>query len=55
MLPARVEHRGTLTVDQVVRLAESSRGADPDGYRGEFVRLARLFGEMQPERAGTDR
>jgi Ca-activated chloride channel family protein len=55
MLLRESEHRGTLTVDQVVRLAEGSRGADPDGYRGEFVRLARVFGEMQPQRAGTDR
>jgi Ca-activated chloride channel family protein len=55
MLLRESEHRGTLTLDQVLRLAEGSRGADPEGYRGEFVRLARLFGDMQPQRAGTDR
>jgi Ca-activated chloride channel family protein len=55
MLLRESEHRGTLTLDQVVGLAERSRGADPDGYRGEFVRLARLFGEMQPARGDSER
>ena len=55
MLLRESEHRGTLTLTQVVRLAERSRGTDPEGYRAEFVRLARLFGEMQPQRAGTGR
>jgi len=53
MLLRESEHRGTLTLDQVVRLAERSRGTDPEGYRAEFVRLARLFGEMPPERASS--
>jgi Ca-activated chloride channel family protein len=55
MLLRESEHRGTLTLDQVVRLAERSRGADPEGYRAEFVRLARRFGEMQPQRASAGR
>ncbi|HEX8672766.1 MAG TPA: von Willebrand factor type A domain-containing protein [Longimicrobium sp.] len=55
MLLRESEHRGTLTLDQVVRLAEGSRGADPEGYRGEFVRLVWLFGEMRSQSAGADR
>jgi Ca-activated chloride channel family protein len=46
MLLRESQHRGTLTIDEVIRLADGSRGPDPDGYRAEFVRLARLFGEM---------
>ena len=55
MLLRDSEHRGTLTLDQVLALADRSRGADPDGYRAEFVRLARLFGEMHPARTDADR
>jgi Ca-activated chloride channel family protein len=55
MLLRDSEHRGTLTLDQVLALAGRSRGTDPDGYRAEFVRLARLFGEMQPGRTDADR
>ncbi len=46
MLLRESEHRGTLTLADVIRLADGSRGPDPDGYRAEFVRLARLFGEL---------
>ena len=50
MLLRDSEHRGSLTLAEVIRLAERSRGSDPEGYRAEFVRLARLFGGM--ERSG---
>lgn len=33
------EHRGTLTWDQVRKLAIHAKGADPLGYRGEFIQL----------------
>ncbi|HEU0013896.1 MAG TPA: von Willebrand factor type A domain-containing protein [Longimicrobium sp.] len=46
MLLRESEHRGTLTLDQVIRLAERSRGEDPQGYRADFIRLARRFGEL---------
>jgi Ca-activated chloride channel family protein len=46
MLLRGSEHRGSLTVADVVRLADRSRGPDPDGHRAEFVRLARLFGDL---------
>ncbi|HYW07147.1 MAG TPA: YfbK domain-containing protein, partial [Longimicrobium sp.] len=42
MLLRESEHAGTLTLPQVIRLAERSRGPDPDGYRAEFIRLAHL-------------
>ena len=32
-------HAGDLTLDDVVNLADGSRGDDPRGYRGEFIRL----------------
>ena len=52
MLLRESEHRGTLTLNDVVRLADGSRGPDPDGYRAEFVRLARLFGDIGAREEG---
>jgi Ca-activated chloride channel family protein len=55
MLLRDSEHRGSLTLGEVIRLAERSRGPDPDGYRAEFVRLARRFGEIERgQRAGEE-
>ncbi|MBD0320676.1 MAG: DUF3520 domain-containing protein, partial [Gemmatimonadetes bacterium] len=54
MLLRDSEHRGTLTLDDVIRLADRSRGPDPDGYRAEFVRLARLFGDIDAGRARVE-
>ena len=31
--------RGTATTADVISLASSARGDDPDGYRAEFIRL----------------
>ena len=39
MLLRDSEHAGDLTLDDIVGLAEGSRGDDPRGYRGEFIRL----------------
>jgi Ca-activated chloride channel family protein len=33
------EHKGAASYDQVLALARSARGADPQGYRGEFITL----------------
>jgi Ca-activated chloride channel family protein len=52
MLLRESEHRGTLTLNDVIRLADGARGPDPDGYRAEFVRLARLFGELGSREEG---
>ncbi len=39
MLLRDSEHAGSLTLDDIVSLAEAGRGDDPRGYRGEFIRL----------------
>ncbi|MYJ69478.1 MAG: DUF3520 domain-containing protein [Gemmatimonadetes bacterium] len=39
MLLRDSQHAGDLTLNDVVRLAESGKGNDPRGYRGEFIRL----------------
>ena len=39
MLLRDSEHAGTLSLDDVVKLAERGKGDDPRGYRGEFIRL----------------
>ena len=47
-------HAGDLTLDNVANLADGSRGDDPRGYRGEFVRLVeatRDLGLLMPERS----
>jgi Ca-activated chloride channel family protein len=40
MLLADSQHRGEITVDDVIRLAESGLGRDMSGYREQFVELA---------------
>ena len=40
-------HTGTLTLDDVVSLAEGSRGGDPRGYRGEFIRLVEVARDIK--------
>ena len=39
MLLRDSEHAGSLTLNDVVQLAEKGKGDDPRGYRGEFIRL----------------
>jgi Ca-activated chloride channel family protein len=39
MLLRDSEQRGSATFDRVIALARGARGADPEGYRGEFVTL----------------
>ncbi|MBX3734918.1 MAG: von Willebrand factor type A domain-containing protein [Verrucomicrobiae bacterium] len=41
MLLRQSPHRGDLTWDRVLRMAEEGLGADREGYRAEFVDLAR--------------
>ena len=40
-------HAGTFTLDDVVSLAEGSRGDDPRGYRGEFIRLVEASRDLK--------
>ncbi len=41
MLLKESKHAGDLTFEQVLLMAEKARGADPEGYRGEFLDLVR--------------
>ena len=34
-------HKGSVTFDDVIRIAEASKGADTEGYRAEFIELVR--------------
>ncbi len=34
-------YKGSVTFDEVIRMAEASRGADAEGYRAEFIELVR--------------
>ena len=34
-------HRGAITWDTVLRMAQQAMGPDPEGYRAEFVDLVR--------------
>ena len=54
MLLRDSEHAGDLTLDDVVKLAEKSRGDDPRGYRGEFVRLVESVRDLGLLRVETD-
>jgi Ca-activated chloride channel homolog len=42
MLLRRSEHRGGATWEQMLSLGREHRGADPDGYRAELIRLAEV-------------
>ena len=54
MLLRDSEHAGDLTLNDVVKLAEKSRGDDPRGYRGEFIRLVESVRDLGLLRAKTD-
>jgi len=46
MVLRQSEHRGASTFQDAASLARRFRGADPDGYRAEFVRLVELAGSL---------
>ena len=47
MLLRESEHRGEASFEQVLELARSGRGDDPEGYRAEFVRLVELARDLR--------
>ena len=47
-------HAGTLTLDDIVSLAEEGKGHDPRGYRGEFIRLVELTRDLGLLKAETE-
>ena len=56
MLLRDSEHAGSLTLSDVVKLAEKGKGDDPRGYRGEFIRLVeatRDLGLLRGEGEGS--
>ena len=60
MLLRDSEHAGTLSLDDVVKLAEHGKGDDPRGYRGEFIRLVEATRDLrllrvEAEEAGGSR
>jgi Ca-activated chloride channel homolog len=46
MLLRNSEFKGIATYQDVIRLAEKSRGKDKDGYRAEFIRLAKTADQL---------
>jgi Ca-activated chloride channel homolog len=55
MLLRSSEHKGTASWQQAEDLARRHRGADPDGYRAEFVRLLQLAASLGPDPTITAR
>jgi len=56
MLLRQSDYRGSATHSDAAALARRFRGADPDGYRAEFVRLVELAGSLaQQTRRDTQR
>jgi Ca-activated chloride channel family protein len=52
MLLRDSEHRGSATFDRVIALARGAPGADPEGYRAEFVALVETARDLS--RPGDD-
>ncbi len=47
MLLRKSEFMGNTTINSVVKLAEGAKGADAEGYRSEFIRLAKTVGDLE--------
>ncbi len=48
-------HRGSATFEEVIATARASTGADPDGYRTEFVRMAQAAQSLGLARSESPR
>ncbi len=47
MILRNSEYKSDAGMEDVERLAKAGRGSDPEGYRGEFIRLVRTAGTLQ--------
>jgi Ca-activated chloride channel family protein len=54
MLLRRSEFKGSATWNQVLSLAREHRGADPDGYRAEFMRLVDVAAALDTRKPITE-
>ena len=45
------EFKADASIEDVIELAQNSRGEDPDGYRGEFLQLVKTAGTLIDMRA----
>lgn len=47
------EHLSTMTISQIITLAQQSKGEDQHGYRGEFINMVKLADALAPEQANN--
>jgi Ca-activated chloride channel family protein len=45
------EYKGNASIEDIIALAQKSRGDDPEGYRGEFLQLVKTAGTLMDMRA----
>jgi Ca-activated chloride channel family protein len=51
MLLRNSEYKGTISYEEVARIAKNAKGDDEEGYRGEFVRLVKVAESLAQPRA----
>ena len=51
MLLRNSEYKGTISYEEVARIAKDAKGDDEEGYRGEFVRLVKVAESLAQPRA----
>ncbi len=47
MILRESEYRGSASIDQVLSLARTSLGPDPEGYRAGFVTMVERYRQLQ--------
>ena len=54
MLLRNSDYKGSITYDDVIKMANNSRGTDEDGYKGEFIRLVKLAKQQDSGNRGNN-